>query len=202
MKIKINHNYGQTRKVVINQDRRFNKRIWCDSSDPRINTKKLRSRASGVKQSVSQAISAIKRLGAIAFCLYLIAFLCWNYAPKETKQVTDQVVEQVSEQVEAREIVPTPEPTIEDKIKLVFGDKGDEAIKVFTCESNLNPKAVSRTFDLGVAQINYKTWNKVFGDNLADYQDIDKNLNMAKYIYDRSNSWQAWSSSRKCHNLK
>ena len=193
MKIKYNN------QIVRTCDKRFSKKLWLEGSDPRINTVKPRRRACGAKQSVSQAVSAIKRLGAIAFCLYLIAFLCWNYAPKETKQVTDQVVEQVSEQVEAQEIAPAPEPTIWERH---FGDQAKIMKAICTAESGLDPNAIHKnkngSWDYGSCQINTVHSAKFAGQNIFD---PEVNLATAKKILDDS-GLTAWTCYKNKSYLK
>ena len=80
------------------------------------------------------------------------------------------------------------------------------AIAIFDCgESGLDQFAVSRTGDLGVAQINWPTWKDAvkekFGYTAVDMFDVDKNLEVAYWIWDRANgvegdgigSWEPWS---------
>jgi hypothetical protein len=80
------------------------------------------------------------------------------------------------------------------------------AIAIFECgESGLVADAVSSTGDLGVAQINWKTWKdevfKKFGYTAIDMFNVDRNLEVAYWIWDRGDkvegngegSWEAWS---------
>lgn len=107
-------------------------------------------------------------------------------------------------------IVPTPYSELsstEQKIIDLWGYKdGMVAIAIFDCgESGLVADAVSPTGDLGVAQVNWKTWRKPvldkFGYTAIDMFDIDKNLEVAYWIWDRGDgkegngegSWEAWS---------
>ena len=174
-------------------DKRFSKKLWLEGSDYRVGTKKRTTKPLRAKYKVF-----IKWLQP-AFVVYGLSMILLPYVLEAQKIVKENPITPV-EAIAPRDEIPRERPlTIEEKIKKVFGNKGDEAVKVFTCESGLNPNAVSRTFDIGVAQVNYKVWNKTFGQNLADYQDVDKNLNMAKYIYDLSGNFRAWSSSKSCH---
>lgn len=88
----------------------------------------------------------------------------------------------------------------EQKIIQVFEDYKTSmiAIAVFKCESGLDPFAVSKTGDVGVAQIHWPLWkDKVkeeFGYNIVDMFNVDKNLEVAKWIYDRSGSFEPWTT--------
>jgi hypothetical protein len=93
-------------------------------------------------------------------------------------------------------IVGTPYEDLtstEQKIIQVWGDYKTSilAIAIFDCgESRLDPEAVSRTGDLGVAQINWPTWKeevrKEFGYTATDMFNVDKNLEVAYWIWDRA----------------
>ncbi len=83
--------------------------------------------------------------------------------------------------------------TTEQKIIQVWGDYKTSmlAIAIFDCgESGLDQYAVSKTGDLGVAQINYpihKDMIKEMGYTSADLLlSIDKNLEVAYRIWDRA----------------
>ena len=58
--------------------------------------------------------------------------------------------------------VPEVEQTVKNYIKEIFGSQSDTAIKVFTCESNLNKKAIHYNDGMvgyhafGIAQIHEK----------------------------------------------
>lgn len=80
------------------------------------------------------------------------------------------------------------------------------AIAIFDCgESGLVADAVSETGDLGVAQINWKVWKnpvkEKFGYTAIDMFNVDKNLQVAYWIWDRGDgtegnglgTWDAWS---------
>jgi len=96
--------------------------------------------------------------------------------------------------------------TTEQKIIEVWKDYRTAmlAITIFECESGFNAQAVSATGDLGVAQINWPTWkDKVFeefGYTAIDMFDVDKNLEVAYWIWDRADgvidgegSFEPWS---------
>jgi len=117
----------------------------------------------------------------------------------------------IEEIVPEKEIVIVNRPyedltTTEQKIIEVWKDYKTAmlAISIFECESGLYPEAVSATGDLGVAQINWVTWKgkveEEFGYSAIDMFDVDKNLEVAYYIWDRADgtidgkgSFEPWS---------
>lgn len=88
------------------------------------------------------------------------------------------------------EIIPEEksieQKSIEQKIRDIFPEDPDRAVKIAKCESGLNPKAVSPTNDHGLMQIN-KSAHKVEGD----IYDVDTNLQFARKLYDES-GWKPW----------
>lgn len=83
----------------------------------------------------------------------------------------------------------------------IFPGEGAYATRVFTCESNLNPNAVSPTNDHGVAQLNAPTWNKPghadpvadwIGRNWGSIYDPRTNLIGAKMVRDKY-GWDSWA---------
>jgi len=122
-------------------------------------------------------------------------------------------IEEIKEPEPIKELVIVGTPyeeltSTEQKIIQVWGDYKQAmlAIAIFKCESGLDPEAVSETGDLGIAQINWKTWKnpvkEKFGYTAIDMFDVDKNLEVAKWIWDRGNriegdeigSWEAWTA--------
>ena len=122
-------------------------------------------------------------------------------------------IEEIKEPEPIKELVIVGTPydeltSTEQKIIQVWGDYKQAmiAIAIFKCESGLDPEAVSETGDLGVAQINWKTWKnpvkEKFGYTAIDMFDVDKNLEVAKWIWDRGNgiegdeigSWEDWTA--------
>ena len=96
-------------------------------------------------------------------------------------------VEEIEAPEPVKEIVVVGTPyedlsTTEQKIIKVWGDYKTSmmAIALFKCESGHIADAVSPTGDLGVAQINWKTWKKPvfdkFGYTAIDMFNVDKNL--------------------------
>jgi len=121
-------------------------------------------------------------------------------------------IEKIEAPQPVKEIVVVGTPyeelsTTEQKIIQVWGDYKTSmiAIAVFKCESGHLADAVSETGDLGVAQIHWKTWKdevkEKFGYTAIDMFDVDKNLEVAYWIWDRGDgiegnglgTWDAWS---------
>lgn len=98
-----------------------------------------------------------------------------------------------------------PKDEITQEIHQVFGDKAEEATKVFRCESNLEANAASRSGDFGIGQINLKAhWNKIRGqtreDKIANLYNPSYNISFSHSLY-LAQSWNPWRSSRHCHKL-
>ena len=88
---------------------------------------------------------------------------------------------------------------VEGKILDAFGERNFAVMRaVAVCESGLNPEAVNwETKDVGLYQIHWqKVGNEVFegwkipvkeqfGYTLSDMFDVDKNIEVAKWIWDR-----------------
>lgn len=80
---------------------------------------------------------------------------------------------------------------IERKIYEAFGARNFTVMRaVAKCESGMNPEAVNwATRDLGLFQINWTTWEnpvrEEFGYTLSDMFDVDKNIEVARWIWDR-----------------
>ena len=94
-----------------------------------------------------------------------------------------------------------PITDIEKEIYMVFGDDWEKALRIFECESGLNPKAINTnnkngTFDAGLPQINSvhgidKKW--LFNYKIA--------IRVAKQMFDKQ-GWSPWYSSYSCHKIK
>jgi len=121
-------------------------------------------------------------------------------------------IEEIEAPEPVKEIVVVGTPyedltSTEQKIVQMWGDYKTSmiAIAIFSCESGLDPEAISKTGDIGIAQINWATWKKAiyekFGYTAIDMFNVDKNLEVAYWIWDRGNgvegdgigSWEAWS---------
>src|SRR5574341_1358665 len=78
----------------------------------------------------------------------------------------------------------------------VFGTESETATRVFRCESNLRTAVISRTSDVGVAQINLAAhWEKIPGETREEkilwLQDYKNNIDFAYELYKRS-GWKPW----------
>ena len=129
---------------------------------------------------------------------------------EKEKKVEDVLREnqELRNKLENSSKVQVPEATknvVRFYIKKYFGDKADEAEKIFTCESGLSPTSLHINkaglgADYGVAQINNKyhaaRFTKMFDvDWETGIYDISINLAYAKYLYDNS-GWNPWVCSR------
>lgn len=81
--------------------------------------------------------------------------------------------------------------TIEQKIKHVFGEDGEDAIRVFKCESGLQSKCndglnSNGSVDCGIAQI-----NSIHGVPRRFLLNEDVSLQVAKQIFDQQ-GWNPW----------
>lgn len=92
------------------------------------------------------------------------------------------------------------EVSIEDKINLAFPDE-PKMVDIAWCESRhrqlVNGKPlISRTYDVGVMQINQVHWKQAKELGLDIFYNIDDNLKMARIIYDRQSitAWYALKS--------
>ena len=104
-------------------------------------------------------------------------------------------------------VAVSPTPTSEqqqiiDYIIQVFGKDAPNAIRVFTCESGLNPRAYNDNtswggvgHDYGVAQLNDHYQGITNKDFLYDFHI---NILMAKEIFDKwGGNFQAWTCGKK-----
>ena len=109
------------------------------------------------------------------------------------------------EVVEAQE--PQKLPTIahgpiEEEILEVFGEEHfGKALKVFKCESGLDPKAINKanpngTIDVGIPQI-----NTVHGIAIKWLENYEIAIRVAKQLYDEQ-GWSPWHYSYNCHGIK
>lgn len=104
-------------------------------------------------------------------------------------------------------------PRIEDKIRKIFGKNGDEAVKIATCESQLNPETIGDTHlmfwhngellgdSIGVFQIrtggreNGRVWNRGGAEFRELMKNPDENIKYAKELYDES-GWIPWKNCK------
>jgi hypothetical protein len=117
----------------------------------------------------------------------------------ETRQVetSSQVITKEPEKASTQRVISIPpnKEGIASEIRRVFGD--EFAVKVATCESGLNPRAVGSHGERGIFQIHPVhissiqkagfTWDQMFDPNI--------NITYAKMLYNW-NGWQPWTCSR------
>ena len=142
----------------------------------------------------------------IKFCiLMMIALFCKgvaeaNYPKQEIRPATGVPAETVQERPDTYPavigLVKAQNTDLYDKY---FKELAPEARKISYCESGNNPRAISKTGDYGLMQVNYGVWGKEFSISKESLLDPDTNLRIAKQIYDRSGSFRAWYMSFKCH---
>lgn len=85
--------------------------------------------------------------------------------------------------------------TPQQQIAVIFGDRAPEAERVAYCESKLDPRAVSRTNDHGLFQINgvhERKFVEVTGQPWHMVYDGYWNTLYAKYLYD-TQGWRPWA---------
>jgi len=118
-----------------------------------------------------------------------------GFAPGTTETVVAHI--RAQEAADAARRPSTPAAIIRD----VFGAEGNRAVRVATCESELNPRAVSPTGDHGILQINAKTWARPnhpdpvaqwIGRNWGQVYDVRVNAEMALRIR-QAYGWQMWA---------
>lgn len=138
-----------------------------------------------------------------------------DYFKQKYEEKDKRVEEVLRENTELREKlensskVQVPEATknvVRFYLQKYFGDKADEAEKIFTCESGLSPTSlhINRQglgADYGVAQINNKwhseRFTKMFDvDWETGIYDPNMNIAYAKFLYDNSGNWSAWVCSK------
>lgn len=94
------------------------------------------------------------------------------------------------------EVYKSPE-TIEQEVRMVFGSKANEALKVMHCESGGNPKAKNKeSTATGLFQI----MASVHGVRRDWLMNPTVNIQIAKALYDAS-GWEPWRASNSCHGL-
>jgi hypothetical protein len=97
-------------------------------------------------------------------------------------------------EIEPIEVTAEAEPSIEEKIKEVFGEDGELMIKVARCESNLNPKAKNSTSSArGLFQI----LSKLHQVKEQWLYDENVNIAIAKQMFDASGT-NPWIASINC----
>lgn len=110
---------------------------------------------------------------------------------KDIPNPKDKEISELKEQLNQR----WDSMSTEDKVRMIFGRDGDDAVKVFTAESGLRSVCndglnTNGTVDCGVAQI-----NSVHGVPRRLLLDEDINIMVAKNIFDNRGNWSAWYAS-------
>lgn len=86
--------------------------------------------------------------------------------------------------------------SVHDAINRYFPEVYDKAVRVATCESGLDPSAVSPTNDHGLFQINYVHRSRVesMGYSWSQIYDPYVNSRVARSLYNES-GWRPWVCS-------
>lgn len=75
-------------------------------------------------------------------------------------------------------------------------------VRVSCCESQGNPRAISRTGDYGLGQVNWRSWSRALrtlgiADEPRDLLDPDAGIAAMRVVYDEQ-GLRAWRPSRSC----
>lgn len=108
---------------------------------------------------------------------------------------------------------PSTLDEVETAFWLAFENRfceGDEAVRVIGCEgwnasANYDPTFISRTDDVGPAQINWvhgKPGGLIAGQWPTYVQTIEGNIDVALRLRQRSGNWYDWKNSRHCHGVQ
>lgn len=78
------------------------------------------------------------------------------------------------------------------------GPTGDKAVQIAICESDLNPRAVSKTDDHGIMQLNRPSWERKFrsvtGVSWSEgVYHASYNAKFAKWLYDTTGGFSHWA---------
>lgn len=104
----------------------------------------------------------------------------------------------------ARSVAPTTAAergavtAIIEAAALEFGQDAAFMVKVATCESRLNPRAVGKAGEIGVFQFMPRTWAKNgarLGYAPSDIWDVRAQARVAAEMFSRSQQWQ-WTCAR------
>ncbi len=87
--------------------------------------------------------------------------------------------------------------SVHGAIRQYFPEQYNTAVRIATCESNLNPRAVSPTNDHGLFQINYIHRSRVnsMGYSWSQIYDPYVNARVARSLYNES-GWRPWTCAR------
>lgn len=161
--------------------------------------RRLNRRCSNGRFTITGDYTGLKVWLSSAMLGLIILYLDWGkILPAEAEFISplgDSKLIEIEKPVYIKTPVYELPPEIIDKVRVVFGKDADQAIRVFTCESHLNPKAqgtnTNGSTDTGVAQI-----NSVHGISAKWLKNPDINLLVAKQIFNRS-GWSPWTCARK-----
>jgi hypothetical protein len=134
----------------------------------------------------------LKELPFIISFYIVVLFASWDVV-RANEQPQPTVEIQIEQQTAVEEV--EPEITFIDYIYQVFGDDGDNAIKLLAeCENKkLNPEAVNvnknGSTDVGLFQI-----NSIHGYSHEELFDPFFNIDVAYKIF-KNRGWSAWSCS-------
>ena len=154
------------------------------------------------KRTTSRSRAKQSRIKALFIPLFMIWIAIGCTATAETiKQMKPKEKVEIVETAKAEEPVEPVKPveeTIEQKITRIFGADSERAIKIFTCESNLDPNVIgdlnTKYPSVGVAQIRMLPERNL---QVKDMLDPDKNLEYAKLLFNKS-GWEPWA----CRGVK
>lgn len=81
------------------------------------------------------------------------------------------------------------------------GATGDRAVRIAICESDLNPRAVSRTNDHGTMQLNRPSWERQFQRVTGvawspNVYHASYNVAFAKWLHDETGGFSHWACAR------
>lgn len=139
-----------------------------------------------VRECIKNGIR-ITFIASMILCIWMS-----TYKPIPQVEASQEQVRTITEDFESKDIPKQPE-TIEEKIIRFFGKDSEQAIKVFTCESGLNPNVIgdinTKYPSVGVAQIRMLPERNL---QVSEMLDADKNLDYAKHLFDKS-GWTPWT---------
>lgn len=94
------------------------------------------------------------------------------------------------------EIQKSEREKILELINELWGNQSKTALRIFWCESKLDPLIISKTGDVGITQINLSAhWEKIPGETKSEkivwLQNRENNLSFAYQLYVQEN-WIPW----------
>jgi len=134
------------------------------------------------------------RLGVVTM---VVSACVGRFAMKVEAWITPPLLSPIADIEREYVEVYTQPDSIEDQIKAVFKEYGDQAVKVAKCESGLNPKARNKTSSArGLFQI-MQSWHKI--DQKWLYNPT-VNIEIAHQLF-QEQGWEPWRASNGCHHL-